>query len=259
LVVTQNITTDSPWPVSSNPDAWYNNPERKDCNLRIPLWQLVRASTAAPVYFPPEIVPWDPTDPSKAFVFADGGVTPHNNPAFLLYRMATSARYRLGWNTGEKNLLLVSIGTGSAPTPSFKTSVNLAANALGLPGHLMYAIQVDQDINCRTVGRCTYGAMIDRELMDLTCRVSPDSADPAEWLNSRQRSLDDDLGRAFLYARYNAELTREGLDKLGCQDIIPRDVQQLDSVEHMDELLRVGRAVGRQISLEHFGSFAETV
>ena len=28
-------------------------------------------------------------DPSKTFVFVDGGVTPHNNPAFLLYRMAT--------------------------------------------------------------------------------------------------------------------------------------------------------------------------
>jgi len=56
LVVTQNITTDSPWPISSNPEAVYNDPRRKDCNLRIPLWQLVQASTAAPVYFPPEIL-----------------------------------------------------------------------------------------------------------------------------------------------------------------------------------------------------------
>ncbi len=61
LVVTKNVTTDSPWPISSNPDAKYNDsgnaknndPGRKDCNLKIPLWQLVRASTAAPVYFPP--------------------------------------------------------------------------------------------------------------------------------------------------------------------------------------------------------------
>ncbi len=60
-----------------------------------------------------------------------------------------------------------------------------------------------------------------------------------------------------MYARYNAELTREGLDRLRCQDIGPKDVQKLDSVEHMDELLRVGRAVGRQVSLEHFGSFVK--
>lgn len=50
-VVTKNVTTDSPWPISSNPEAKYNALERPDCNLKIPLWQLVRASTAAPVYF----------------------------------------------------------------------------------------------------------------------------------------------------------------------------------------------------------------
>ncbi len=253
LVVTQNITTDSPWPISSNPDAAYNDPDRKDCNLRIPLWQLVRASTAAPVYFPPEILQWDPKDSSKAFVFVDGGVTPYNNPAFLLYRMATSARYRLGWKRGEKNLLLVSVGTGAAATPSFKTKMNLASNALGLPGHLMYAIQVDQDINCRVAGRCTYGSVIDRELLDLTCRIAPDHLPREEWLKSAHQPLSQDLGRDFLYARYNADLSREGLDALGCPDIQPEDVQQMDSVKHIKELLRVGDAAGEQVSLSHFG------
>ncbi len=256
LVVTQNITTDSPWPISSNPEAVYNEPTRKDCNLRIPLWQLVRASTAAPVYFPPEILRWDTSDSSKAFVFVDGGVTPYNNPAFLLYRMATTARYRLGWKTGEKNLLLVSVGTGAAASPTFKTKMNLASNALGLPGHLLYAIQVDQDVNCRTMGRCTYGSMIDRELLDLTWRVASDSAGREEWLKSDHRSLEEDLGRHFLYTRYNADLSREGLNALGLTEIEPEDVQQLDSVKHLDDLLRVGQAVGQQISLSHFGSFA---
>jgi len=75
-----------------------------------------------------------------------------------------------------------------------------------------------------------------------------DSSAPAEWLNSQQRSLDEDLECVFLYARHNAELTREGLDSLGVRISGPKDVQQLDSIEHMDELLRVGRAVGRQVS-----------
>lgn len=83
-------------------------------SLKIPLWQLVRASTAAPVYFPPEILQWDPADVSKTFVFVDGGVTPHNNPPFLLYRMATEPAYRLNWKTGEENMLMVSVGTGAA-------------------------------------------------------------------------------------------------------------------------------------------------
>jgi patatin-like phospholipase/acyl hydrolase len=95
LVVTRNETTDSPWPISSNPEALYNDPKRPDCNLKIPLWQLVRASTAAPVFFPPEVLNWDDKDPRKSFVFVDGGVTPYNNPAFLLFRFATEPAYRL--------------------------------------------------------------------------------------------------------------------------------------------------------------------
>jgi predicted acylesterase/phospholipase RssA len=43
LVVTKNVTTDSPWPISSNPDAKYNDPARDKDNRKIPLWQLVRA------------------------------------------------------------------------------------------------------------------------------------------------------------------------------------------------------------------------
>jgi patatin-like phospholipase/acyl hydrolase len=59
LVVTMNRTTDSPWPISNNPDAKYNDRNRPDCNLQIPLYQLVRASTAAPAYFKPETLQWD--------------------------------------------------------------------------------------------------------------------------------------------------------------------------------------------------------
>ena len=114
LAVTRNRTTDSPWPISSNPQAKYNDTARPDCNLQIRLWQLVRASTAAPVFFPPEVIQWDPKDRSKAFVFVDGGLTPYNNPAFLLYRMATESGYRLNWACGEDKLLVISIGTGAA-------------------------------------------------------------------------------------------------------------------------------------------------
>jgi uncharacterized protein len=56
---------------------------------------LVRASTAAAVFFPPETLDWDPDNPSKSFVFQDGAITPYNNPAFLLFRMATQPAYRL--------------------------------------------------------------------------------------------------------------------------------------------------------------------
>ena len=74
MLVMRNATTDSPWPVSNNPGAKYNDPKRPDSNLQIPLWQLVRASTAAPTYFPPESVPIGEHD----FLFVDGGVTMYN-------------------------------------------------------------------------------------------------------------------------------------------------------------------------------------
>jgi hypothetical protein len=56
--------------------------------------------------------------------------------------------------------------------------------------------------------------------------------------------------------RYNAELTNEGLAALGLPDIKPKDVQKLDSVEHMADLQRIGRAVAaKKLNIEHFGSF----
>lgn len=245
LVVTRNVTTDSPWPISSNPLARYNDPARPDCNLQIPLWQLVRASTAAPVYFAPEVLQWDKNNPAKAFKFVDGAVTPYNNPAFLLARMATQAPYGLNWPTGEKNLLLVSVGTGAAPEPDanvYSTSTILQ-NAASIPSALMYGAQVDQDINCRMVGRCVYGGPIDRELGDLVPRDAAGHPLP----------LAQDLGRAFRYVRYNAELSSPWLNAAGLGDIDPRQVSQLDSVDHLAALQRVGQRVAQEVQLAHLG------
>ncbi len=258
LVVTKNVTTDSPWPISSNPDAKYNNPSRPDCNLNIPLWQLVRASTAAPVYFPPEILPWNPRDPSKTFVFVDGGLTPYNNPAFLLYRMATEPAYRLNWNTGEKNLLLVSVGTGAAASLGATAAApnkNIVATVAGLPGELMYGILVDQDINCRTVGRCTHGSFLDREILDLVPRQSTGEMTAEEQYEAPEIPLSEDLRRSFLYARYNADLSGSGLSKLGFPSVDPKQIQKMDAVENIPLLLKIGNAAGAAVKAEHFGPF----
>ena len=245
LVVTRNVTTDSPWPISSNPDAKYNDASREDCNLKIPLWQLVRASTAAPVYFPPEILQWDPANPKKTFVFVDGGVTPYNNPAFLLYRMATDPAYRLNWKTGEKNMLLISVGTGAAESLGATAAApnkNILSTVAGLPGELMYGIQVDQDISCRTVGRCTHGASLDREILDLVPRE-----------DGKEIPLSTDLGRSFLYARYNADLSRTGLNALGFPGLDPASMQKMDAVANIEPLLSIGEAAGASVQAAHFG------
>jgi hypothetical protein len=248
LVVMRNASTDSPWPISSNPDAKYNSPLRNDCNLRLPLWQLVRASTAAPVYFPPEVICWNPSDPACTSTFVDGGLTPYNNPAFLLYRMATHPAYQLGWATGERNLLLVSVGTGAAPVleslqhhPGGGSIVEQVATT---PGHLMYAVSVDQDIVCRTVGRCTHGAPIDSELSDMI--------DPADTLVTPGQSF-----RSFLYARYNADISAQGLTAMGLGHMPSERVQHMDAVDQMSNLLEIGRTAGKAVSLTHLGTFAD--
>jgi predicted acylesterase/phospholipase RssA len=250
-VVARNASTDSAWPISSNPAAKYNDTGRADCNLRIPLWQLVRASTAAPVFFPPEVVSWDPNDPSKSFVFVDGGTTPYNNPAFLLFRMATDRAYRLGWPTGEDKLLIVSVGTGSAPVigdSAEDPSTNVVEAALNTLSSLMSQALVDQDVNCRTIGRCTYGGIIDRELHDL---IPTDPQVPDQPLD-----LAHDTGKAFLYVRYNAELTDDGLAELGLERLDAKQLRKMDAVENLPDLRRVGDALGARVSLDHLGAFA---
>ena len=56
LMVMRNWSTDSPWLASNNPNARFNQPELDDCNLHLPLWQLTRASAAAPAYYVPETI-----------------------------------------------------------------------------------------------------------------------------------------------------------------------------------------------------------
>jgi patatin-like phospholipase/acyl hydrolase len=78
--------------------------------------ELVRASTAAPTFFPPEVVVFGAnTAREYSFVFVDGGVTTYNNPAFLAFQMATARPYGMNWKTGTDKLLVVSVGTGAAP------------------------------------------------------------------------------------------------------------------------------------------------
>jgi uncharacterized protein len=236
-IVTMNRTTDSPWPISNIPFSKYNDITRKDCNLNIKLYQLVRASTAAPFYFGPETLEWEPGNPDKTFVFVDGGVTPYNNPAFLLFRMATVPAYKLEWEKGEDKLLIVSVGTGAAPSEGEYDHVGEVA--LNLPNNMMYAMQVDQDTNCRTVGRCTYGEELDRELGDMV----------------EKQPLSVNTGQAFLYVRYNATLTKPGLEKMGLPDVDPQHVRKMDSVKYIRELHRVGQAAAKQVSTDHFSTF----
>lgn len=257
LAVTRNQTTDSPWPISSNPKARYNDINRSDSNLKIPLWQIVRASTAAPLAYEPEKIQWDKNDPGSAFWFVDGGVTPYNNPAWLLYRMATESGYNLNWPTGEDKMLVISVGTGSSPKGDDGTLVERSVigrlfGSRKIPGALIQASMVDQDTNCRHIGRCVAGAVIDSEIGDMIPRDGEmDSQDSYK----NRIPLKKDLGRKFLYARYNVHLEQKVLDRLGLGDIEAKSVQKLNAVENIQELRRVGKRIADDIDINDFAPF----
>jgi patatin-like phospholipase/acyl hydrolase len=227
LMIMRNASTDSPWPVSNNPHAKYNQPGRPDCNLKFPLWQLVRASTAAPVFFPPELIQVG----DYPFIFVDGGVTMYNNPAFQLLLMATTEPYNLNWPTGEDAMLMISIGTGGGAAANVNLrpdEMNILYNASSIPSALMGAASVEQDFLCRAFGKCVVGEQIDREVLDMIGKHGPGQS------------------KLFTYARLNADLSRAGLNALGLNHIEPSNVQKLDSVEYIPQLQEVGQAVAEQ-------------
>lgn len=247
MIVTRNASTDSPWPVSNNPRAKYNlradaDGTSRTTNLDLPLWQLVRASTAAPVFFPPESIPIPGL--AKPFMFVDGGVTVYNNPAFLLFLMATLPSYRVQWATGTSNMLLVSVGTGLCESANLDLGpheMNLLYNVQSLPAALMHAATIEQDMLCRVFGQLRPG-----------CNVPEVDSEIGDLIDNRAPMTE----KLFTYCRYNVELSKTGLQRLGIDDIDPNSVQPLDGVDHLSELTRLGEVAAKQcVSIDDFEGF----
>jgi patatin-like phospholipase/acyl hydrolase len=237
MMVLQNETTDSPWPLSNATGARFNDRARPDCNLDLPLWQLVRGSTAAPTYFPAEIIDLG----ERRLVFADGGLTSFNNPAFQLFLMATLDGYGLRWATGADRLLLVSVGTGYHPNADENlrlSRLHVLHNVRSVPSALMFAASVQQDVLCRVFGRCLAGGEIDGEIGDVRGERTPGDRD------------------LFTYLRYNADLSSDGLQTLGLEGLDSTRLRRLDSFASVRDLEAVGRAVAeRDLRREHYLPF----
>jgi uncharacterized protein len=238
LVVLHRSDTDSIWPLSNNTRAKYNDRTHHDCNLDLPLWQVVRGSSAAPVFFPPE----EMTVGSHTVLFQDGGVTPFNNPAPLLFEMASSRHYRLGWPTGEDRMLLVSVGTGFAPAahPSLvRRKVNLFFHARNLLKVITNGSAVENDRLCRVLGSTRFGPRIDSEFDE-----------PAD---------EPVATPLFSYVRYTADLSGQGLRKLGFPRINASKVGKLDAWRCMDDLRAIGCRVAEEVDPSHFAGFTSGI
>jgi len=238
MVVMLNATTASPWPVSSNPRAKYNDAALGDeNNLKLPLWQLVRASTAAPYYFEPEEI----VVGKNRFLFYDGGLTSLNNPAFKLFQMATVPAYQLGWETGEEKILLVSIGTGMLPKEIHRLRLRdkqIGTTLLNTLQSVMQSGATEVDLQCRSLGKVIFGEEIDSEVGDLM----------------GQKTMGGNP--LFSYLRYNALMTERGLRSLGCTELLKRNSFRLDDINAIQSCATVGEAVAdRFVRAEHFEAF----
>ena len=142
---------------------------------------------------------------------------------------------------GADRLLLVSVGTGYHPNADQNlrlSRMHLLHNVRSVPSALMFAASVQQDALCRIFGRCLVGGEIDGEIGDLRGELGPGDRD------------------LFTYLRYNADLSRDGLETLGLGGLDSRRLRRLDSFASMSDLEAVGRViVDRDLRREHYTSF----
>jgi uncharacterized protein len=241
LVMTKRIDTGSPWPISNNPQGAYfaARPNGVVGDADYPLWQVVRASTAAPAYFDSQQITIARSAAGAKAVtgeFVDGGVSPFNNPALMAMMYATMIGYRINWPTGEDKLLVVSIGTGAAdPTV---THASLAAKqAVDALLSLMNDSATLQEMLLQWLSDGATARRINREVGDLQGDV----------LNGLA---------ALTYRRYNVDLRAASVQELepALQD--PKLIESLsamDSPANMTTLHRLGvLAAQRDIKAEHF-------
>ena len=228
LVVVRNHTTGSAWPLTNNPLARYNDCSLPDCNLKIPLWKVVRASTAAPVYFDPEEI----TLGKRSYVFVDGGITPYNNPALIAGLTAVLPCYHMNWEPGPDKIRVVSLGTMrfSSGLSEEAQRLWLGYNAAKIPAVLMHGVSWQQDYLCRCLGQCIYAEQLDSEIGDLVDCSLPGK----NW---------------FSYVRYNksygSEMLKELLHKYP-------SLAALDAIQAIPLLEEIGRAYANEhVKVEH--------
>ncbi len=249
MVVAKNVGIGEPWFFLNDPAGRFF-----EANKDLLLWQLVRASCAAPTFFPPEVleVP-DESGARTRQAFVDGGVSTFNNPSFQLFMEATDDNYHLRWRRGPADLLLFSVGTGFAPNAVSPE----AARRMTLLGWGPYAIQelmddagVQQDFLVRLLAgpgllpppKTHSDTLAAVRAVERAVEAVETSAAPA--------------ASALTYRRFGTSFTRDRMAELGLPGIDPEGLEKMDDPSRLEDLRRVGEAVAKeQVRLEDFRAF----
>jgi hypothetical protein len=252
-VVTKRMDTGSPWVVSNNPKSKYwdtpppKAPDGKPGhigNRYYRLANLVRASTAAPAFFEPELLPIVEGEPGGLFV--DGGVTPHNNPALMLVLMALQKPYQLNWTPGPDQLLVVSVGTGG-----FRDRLLLSKSGRVGAGRLAF--------------RALLSLMNDSQTYCLAqLQWMGECLSEPWWINDEIGSLCDAApphGKLFRFIRYDVRLEVKWIaEELG-QNVSEADVvryRAMDNPAIVADIYALAKiAAEKQVKPEHWTAAAQ--
>jgi patatin-like phospholipase/acyl hydrolase len=230
-LILKRADTGSTWPIFNHPKGRYFA-----TNRTILLREAIRASSAAPPFFEPQVIE---VLPGQQGVFLDGGISTAKNPALTLFYLATLKGFHLDWPTGEEQMLLVSLGTGM-----WKDRVDPQAIVHGkfwswvkqVPEMLIQSADQQNQLLLQLLSTSPTPWMIDREIGDL----SNDSITPAPLMT---------------YLRYDACLEAAKIKDIGLPELAASAVAMRDmtNAERRYDLAKVGeRAAEIQIQAEHF-------
>jgi hypothetical protein len=244
VIVSQNVTQGTTWFFTNNPKGKYFA-----ANRGLPLWQIVRASSAAPTYFPPQkiSVPGAGGQPQNyEYEFVDGGVSSYNNPSMQIFLEATDPNYQFGWPTGTDRLLLLSLGTGfnAITIPAGKAS---GYNLLEWAGYavkgLMEDANLQQNLLIHLIGQPPAGKAPTPVAEANAARAAgAPAADALDFIGLNPSSA----AKALTYQRITVSLTRERLAGLNLGDIDPAKVAEMDAVDQIPNFQRIGQAVAKE-------------
>jgi uncharacterized protein len=251
LIVAKNATLGNDWFFTNNPKSkFFKN------NSALPLWQIVRASAAAPTYFPPHTIAVpDDTGTPQTYEFIDGGVSSYNNPALQLFLEATIPQYGYGWPMGVDRLLLMSLGTGfnsAAIAAGEASSYDLLDWAKYMVRELMNEANLQQNILMQLIGQRPPTAQ--SATAELTTSGAAKGIPDEKALNLVKEQLG--AQKLVTYQRLTVGLTRERLDQLGLKDVDPIRLREMDAADQIANMQRVGVAVAQeQVRMEALREF----
>jgi len=238
-IVAKRADTNSVWPLINHPNGKFFDSDLGK-NKNIPLWQAVRASSAAPTYFAPQMIS---VMENEEAAFIDGGLSMANNPALTLLMIATIKGFPFHWPMSEENLLLVSVGTGYSVFKKYVKDIDdstMLSWAANIPEMLMQDASWQNRVVLQWISQSPTADYMDMEIGDMD----------GDLLGSKP---------LISYLRYNFRITENDLNDLGFKRIFTAaDVKSLTDMSNSDNrqlLYQIGAKASHTIKQEHFEKF----